>query len=47
MEIYGSVSFQSSITTYRSVTFQLSVKSFTEAGELGPSERTLSSNYLY
>ena len=40
--VYGSVSFQSSISTYRSVTFQLSVKlpiygSVSEAGEFGPS----------
>ena len=28
--VYGFVSFQSSISTYRSVTFQLSVKSFTD-----------------
>ena len=42
MEIYGSVSFQSSVSTYGSVTFQLSVKlvmeiygSVSEAGELG------------
>ena len=42
MEIYGSVSFQSSISTYGSVTFQSSVKlvieiygSVSEAGELG------------
>ena len=41
MEIYGSVSFQLSVSTYRSVTFQLSVKlmeiygSISEAGEFG------------
>ena len=42
MEIYGSVSFQLSISTYGSVTFQSSVKlvmeiygSVSEAGELG------------
>ena len=42
MEIYGSVSFQSSVSTYGSVTFQSSVKlvmeiyrSVSEAGELG------------
>ena len=42
MEIYGSVSFQSSITTYGSVTFQSSIKlvmeiygSISEASEFG------------
>ena len=42
MEIYGSVSFQSSVTTYGSVTFQSSIKlvmviygSVSEAGEFG------------
>ena len=42
MEIYGSVSFQSSVSTYGSVTFQLSVKlqmeiygSISEASEFG------------
>ena len=42
MEIYGSVSFQSFISTYGSVTFQSSVKlvmeiygSVSEAGEFG------------
>ena len=42
MEIYGSVSFQSSVSTYGSVTFQSSVKLFmeiygsvSEAGEFG------------
>ena len=42
MEIYGSVSFHSSISTYGSVTFQSSVKlvieiygSVSEAGESG------------
>ena len=42
MEIYGSVSNQSSVSTYGSVTFQSSVKlvmeiygSVSEAGELG------------
>ena len=45
MEIYGSVSNQSSVSTYGSVTFQSSVKlvmeiygSVSEAGELGLSE---------
>ena len=43
MEIYGSVSFQSSVSTYGSITFQSSVKlvmeiygSVSEAGEFGP-----------
>ena len=42
MEIYGSVSFQSSVSTYRSLTFQSSVElvmeiygSVSEASELG------------
>ena len=42
MEIYVSVSFQSSVSTYGSITFQASVKlvmkiygSVSEAGELG------------
>ena len=42
MEIYGSVSFQSSVSTYGSITFQSSVKlvmeiyeSVSEAGEFG------------
>ena len=42
MEIYGSVSFQLSVSTYRSVTFQLSINllmeiygSVSEAGEFG------------
>ena len=44
MEIYGSISFQSSVSTYGSVTFQSSIKlvmeicgSVSEAGEFGPS----------
>ena len=42
MEIYGSISFQSSVSTYGSVTFQLSIKlvmeiyrSISEADEFG------------
>ena len=51
MEIYGTVSFQSYVSTYRSVTFQSSVKlvmeiygSISEAGELGPRLKT---NHLH
>ena len=49
MEIYGSISFQSSVSTYGSVTFQLSVKlvmeiygSVSEAGEFGLTLRKFS-----
>ena len=48
MEIYGSVSFQSYVSTYRSVTFQSSIKlvmeiygSVSEAGEFGLNQEDL------
>ena len=51
MEIYGSITFQSSVSTYGYVTFQSSIKlvmeiygSISEAGELGPRQKT---NHLH